>query len=60
MDWAKGLPRWAPYIEGGVTYELSHLHPFRYELLQEAKTGGSFEVVEIRVAFESRVFTTGP
>jgi hypothetical protein len=59
MEWAIGLTRWAPHREGGVMYELTHLHPFRYELHLGAKCGHRRELVEIRVAFESHTFTTG-
>jgi hypothetical protein len=58
-QWANGLPRWAPHREGGITYDLSHLHPFRYELSLDEKGGYRPAVVEIRVAFESHTFTAG-
>jgi hypothetical protein len=59
MEWAKGLPWWAPYRGEGVTYDLSHLHPFRYHLQLEAKGDRRALTVEIRVAFESHTFTVG-
>src|ERR1700733_8355945 len=58
-EWAKGLPWWAPYRDAGVTYDLSHLHPFRYHLSLEANAGHRPLTVEIRVAFESHTFTVG-
>src|SRR5579864_6087243 len=59
MAWAKGLPRWAPYVEAGLTYDLSHLHPFRYHLELQAKDDRPRRMAEIRVAFESHTFTVG-
>ena len=59
MEWAKGLPWWAPYREAGVTYDLSHLNPFRYNMVLEAKGNHQPSVAEIRVAFESHTFTVG-
>jgi hypothetical protein len=59
IEWAKGLPWWAPYREAGINYDLSHLHPFRYHMVLEAKSNQPSRVAEIRVAFESHTFTVG-
>lgn len=57
--WASTFPRWPPHSIEGRTYELSHLHPFRYALLLPERPNLTAREVEIRVAFSAHTFTTG-
>ena len=57
--WANTFPRWPPYSSEGRTYELSHLHPFRYPLLLPERPNQAAREVEIRVAFSAHTFTSG-
>ena len=50
----------APHRIKGRTYELSHLHPFRYPLLLPERPNQAAREVEIRVAFSAHTFTAGP
>src|SRR3984957_7532506 len=53
------VPRWPPHSIEGRTYELSHLHPFRYPLLLPERPNQAAREVEIRVAFSAHTFTEG-
>ena len=57
--WANTFPRWPPHSIEGRTYELSHLHPFRYPLLLPERPNQAAREVEIRVAFSAHTFTRG-
>ena len=57
--WANTYPRWPPHSIDGRTYELSHLHPFRYPLLLPERPNNAAREVEIRVAFSAHTFTSG-
>jgi hypothetical protein len=56
--WANTFPRWPPHRIEGRTYELSHLHPFRYPLLLPERPNHAAREVEIRVAFSAHTFTS--
>ena len=57
--WANTFARWPPHSIEGITYELSHLHPFRYPLLLPERPNQPAREVEIRVAFSAHTFTAG-
>lgn len=56
--WARTFPRWPPDSIDGRTFELSHLHPFRYALLLPERPNHAAREVEIRVAFSAHTFTS--
>ena len=57
--WANTFPRWPPHSTDGRTFELSHLHPFRYPLLLPERPNHAAREIEIRVAFSAHTFTSG-
>src|SRR5262245_36290407 len=57
--WAEKLTRWRPYTIEGRTYDLSHVHPFRYLLRLAETPNHSGREVEIRVGFSAHTFTIG-
>lgn len=55
--WSIGFPRWQPHHVGSIRYDLSHLHPFHYQLVLPAQHPHSARMVAVRVAFSSHCFT---
>ena len=55
--WANTFPRWPPHSIEGQTYDLSHVHPFRYSLLLPERPNQAAREVEIRVTFSAHTFT---
>lgn len=54
-NWNQGMMRWEPFVDAnGQAFPLSHLHPFRYQLVT-----GDGRNVEIRVAFAMHCFARG-
>lgn len=56
-NWAEKFTRWRPFHLGSIAYPLTHVHPFRFELLLPAREKQPELRAEVRVAFSSHTFT---
>lgn len=56
-SWAARFTRWPPHNLNGVRHDLSHLHPFRFNLKMSAAGNHPARDIDIRVAFSSHCFT---
>jgi hypothetical protein len=56
-SWALRFTRWRPHYLNGLRYDLTHLHPFRFNLQIPATCIHAARNVDIQVAFSSHCFT---
>lgn len=48
---------WKPFVHEGITYDLSHLHPFVHTFEQPAKGGQPARAYQVQVIFSLHCFT---